>query len=477
MLDDTKDRSVISGCTLEPTAIFRAACRMVVMLALVLIIPSVQAQGGAVNPGPSSTAETAKQSWPLPHEGTKRINRATEGWLTVGGEFRMRWEGRQNMGFRADKDDSYLLTRVRLNLDLHPGQWFRAFIEGQDSRAFGLAVNPHPPTVQDTFDLRQAYIDFFHRRRKGLGFRVGRQELRFGEERLVGAFNFSNTARTFDAARVYYENKAVRLDVFAAAAVRIEDDRFNRRAKGDNFYGVYATFPKLIPKGQWDVYTFWRAQSRLVNEQGRAGDADRVTFGTRMVGTLPAHFDYGIELVGQVGDLAGNEVRAGAAHLLLGYTLADVWAKPRLVGEYNFASGDHNPTDGKIGTFDQLFPTPHARYGYADQVGWRNIHDVHLGVGLKPVDRLGIGFDTRSFWLASRRDAFYGLLGQPVARVVEGARSRHVGREVDISSSIKLTNNFFLEAALGYLFAGAFLKQATPGENASFAYAMFTYRF
>jgi len=93
------------------------------------------------------------------------------------------------------------------------------------------------------------------------------------------------------------------------------------------------------------------------------------------------------------------------------------------------------------------------------------------------VDRLSIGFDTRSFWLASRRDAFYNAAGQPVARVLEGARSRHVGQEVDVSGSIKLTNHFFLEAAFAYLFAGDFLKQATPGENTSYAYGMFTYRF
>ncbi|MBI3950728.1 MAG: alginate export family protein, partial [Acidobacteria bacterium] len=218
-------------------------------------------------------------------------------------------------------------------------------------------------------------------------------------------------------------------------------------------------------------------QKNGLGEQRQAGDADRVTVGTRLVGTLPRHFDYNVELVGQAGDVAGDDARAGAAHLLLGYTLADIWAKPRLVGEYNFASGDSNPTDGEIGTFDQLFPTNHAKYGYADLVGWRNIHDLHFGLLLKPVQRIGLGFDTHSFWLASRRDAFYNATGQPVARVLEGARSRHVGREVDVSGSIKLTNHFFFEAALGYLFAGDFLKQATPGENSSYAYAMFSYRF
>jgi hypothetical protein len=457
-------------------------CRVSANCALLMLVwmslgASAAAQAREGNSDPSPAAGAASPTWRWPHQGIARLNQTTEGWLSVGGEVRLRWEGRHNAGFRAENDDGSLLTRVRLNLDVHPGSWFRAFIEGQDSQVIGLAASPDTPVFQDRFDLRQAYVDFFHRQRKGLGLRVGRQELIFGEERLIGAFNFSNTARTFDAARVYYQNKVVRLDVFGAAVVRIEDERFNRRMKGDNLYGIHATFPNAVPNLRWDVYTLWRAQSRLVNEQRRSGDADRVTFGTRVVGTTRRNFDYGMEAVAQVGDVAGDDVRAGALHVLLGYTLANVRAKPRIVAEYNFASGDDDPTDGKIGTFDQLFPANHAKYGYADLVGWRNIHDVHFGLSLKPVQPLSINFDTRSFWLASRRDAFYNAAGQPVARIVEGARSRHVGQEVDVSGSVKLSGHLFLEAAYAYLFAGDFLKQATPGKNTSYTYGMFTYRF
>ena len=58
---------------------------------------------------------------------------------------------------------------------------------------------------------------------------------------------------------------------------------------------------------------------------------------------------------------------------------------PCVSGEYNYASGDADPTDGTRGTFDQLYPTPHDKYGLADQVGWRNIHHVRAGVELTPV--------------------------------------------------------------------------------------------
>lgn len=449
---------------------------MVVVVAMPLLTLHVYAQEATEHSSSPST-EPHNHTRSLSHQETKQLNQATEEWLSVGGEIRLRWEGRRHAGFRSGNDDGYLLTRFRFHLDVHPGEWFRVYVEGQDAQALGLAGGPDPPVFQDTFDLRQAYIDLFHRQKRGLGLRLGRQELIFGEERLIGAFNWGNTARTFDAVRVYYDTKAIRLDAFAAAVVRIQDERFNRTAKGDNLYGVYAAFPRWIPRGRWEVYTLWRAQSQTVNERGERGDADRVTFGTRLVGKLPHNFDYGVELAGQAGDVAGDRARAWAAHLQLGYTLARVRLKPRFLAEYNFASGDDDPNDGKVGTFDQLFPTNHNKYGIADLVGWRNIHNLRLGLSLKPVDRVGLNVDVHSFWLASRRDALYNAPGRPVARILDGAVSRHVGEEIDLYGSIKLTPYFSLGAGAAHVFAGRFLKQATPGENTSFAYAMASYHF
>jgi len=364
-----------------------------------------------------------------------------------------------------------------VHLDCHPGEWFRAYIEGQDAQALGLAADPDSPPFENTFDLRQAYVDVFHRQRKGFGLRVGRQELIFGEERLIGASDWTNTARTFDAVRLYYENKAVRLDAFAASVVHIEEGRFDRTTKGDRLYGVYTTFLKAIPQGQWDTYAFWRVQSQVSSEEGKAGDADRITLGTRLVGTLPRRFDYGVELVGQVGDAAGDDVRAWASHLQLGYRAVKVPAKPRFLAEYNFASGDDAPTDGKRGTFDQLFPSNHNKYGIADLVGWRNMHNLRLGLSITPVERIDMSVDVHSFWLASRRDALYDASGQPVARILEGITSQHVGQEIDVYGSIRLASFFSLGAGWAHLFADNLLKQVTAGQNTSFGYIAFTYHF
>src|SRR5688572_1409875 len=87
---------------------------------------------------------------------------------------------------------------------------------------------------------------------------------------------------------------------------------------------------------------------------------------------------------------ANSAPTAWAGHWVLGYTLPTVPSKPRLVAEYNYASGDKDPADGQRGTFDQLYPTPHDKYGLADQVGWRNIHNARAGVEFKPSAKLSV---------------------------------------------------------------------------------------
>jgi hypothetical protein len=91
----------------------------------------------------------------------------------------------------------------------------------------------------------------------------------------------------------------------------------------------------------------------------------------------------------------------------MGYTAPAIRYKPRFVLEYNYASGDGDSKDGKRGTFDQLYPTAHDKYGLADQVGWRNIHDARLGVEFKP----------RAKWLVS-----IITIGWPARRMAFTAR-------------------------------------------------------
>src|SRR5204863_880896 len=102
---------------------------------------------------------------------------------------------------------------------------------------------------------------------------------------------------------------------------------------------------------------------------------------------------------------------AYAAFIAGGYTWTESKFTPRMGLEYNFASGDSSPTDGKHGTFENLFPTNHKFYGFMDAFSLQNIHNLRLTASVKPLPRLTLTADYHAFWLADTSDSVYTVAG------------------------------------------------------------------
>jgi hypothetical protein len=431
--------------------------------------PTAQSAQPAEQPPKATPAAPAKvPPWP------NRANELMPGWLRVRGEFRERAEGFSNAGFVDGRDDAYYLSRVRFTATA-TGKVVAGTIQVHDARVGDKSVGPTGAPFKAAFDLRQAFVDLGGATTP-VAARLGRQEIAFGDQRLVGHANWLNSGRTFDAGRVTLRSKAAQIDLFAASVVRILDDEFDKSGNGNRFAGAYASSGRILPRGTAEPYVLWR---RDVNQRAESGGLDslqQVTTGARLVGKLPARLDYNVEMDLQRGSLGPDSVRAWAGHWQLRETLAGSLA-PHLTAEYNYASGDADPADGIRGTFDQLYPTAHDKYGLADQVGWRNIHHVRIGFDITPIKATPVTVNYHSYWLAERRDALYAASGAPLARVAAGAASTRVGQEIDVQVARPLTAQLALSAGYSHLVAGPFLKQATPGASYSGPFAMITYVF
>jgi hypothetical protein len=404
------------------------------------------------------------------------VNEGLPKWLRFSGEVRARVEGFTGGGFKPNNEDAYLLTRLRLNMKVQPTSWLKFVLQGQDAHALWKNVVPVTSTYQDTMDLRLGYVEIGDAEKKTFALRAGRQELAFGEERLIGVADWTNTTRTFDALRGTLRLPIIRLDAFAASVVKIHDGQFNEVTPGTYLYGLYGSTEKLLPKTTVEPFFLWRRTSNLLQETGGRGIMNFGTVGFRWVGKLPMNLDYGTEIARQSGSLGTDSIGAWAGHWVLGYTVPSKW-KPRFSAEYNYASGDKNSTDGHRGTFDQLYPTGHDKYGLADQVGWKNIENLRGGVDLKPSVKWLIKGRYDAWWLADPHDALYDAGSNVVARVANRTAGRFVGQELDISGMYDLTKQWKAGAGFGHIFTGTFLNNATPGEAYNFPYAMLNYKF
>jgi hypothetical protein len=415
---------------------------------------------------------------PIPAPAPPLPNRANEilpSWLRVRGEFRERMEGFVGSGFTNERDDLYWLSRFRFNATVTPTRLVSFSVQAQDARVADKSIGTTGPPFQGPFDLRAAFADIGDATTR-VAARLGRQELAFGEQRLLGHLNWTNTARTFDAARVTIRSSRFNVDLFGGSVVRIDDDQFDKSGNGNRLVGGYGSSAAIVTRSLIEPYVFWKRDINLRTEHNTTDNLNTATIGVRWAGKLPQRIDYGTEMVVQTGSLGPDNVQAWAGHWQL---RAGALTRVPLgfTGEYNYASGDADPTDGTRGTFDQLYPTGHDKYGLADQVGWRNIHHLRTGVDVTPMKALLLIASYHSWWLAERNDALYNAGGAVIARAVGGAVNRHVGQEIDVQASRPITPQLQLSGGYAYIFPGAFLKQTTPGASYGYPYVMATYVF
>ncbi len=236
-------------------------------------------------------------------------------------------------------------------------------------------------------DIRQAYVEFGKPEAPSFLLRVGRQELVFGEQRLIGHLNWTNTARSFDAARLTLQHSKYKVDLFAASVVNLREGTANKSSGGNDIHGAYGSITKVVPNATIEPFVFWRLARGTKTETGLPGKTDRKVYGTRFLGKLPANFDYNLEAAGQTGSVGDGRHSSRGLPRGAGLHAHELQEEAAVVLEYNYASGDETPGDGVQQTFDQLYPTGHDKQGLADQVGWKNIHDLRTGIEYKPTSQ------------------------------------------------------------------------------------------
>jgi alginate export protein len=391
-------------------------------------------------------------------------------WFQVRGEFRARVEGFAGGGF-TENEDGYWMDRFRINASITPSKSLAFVVQAHDARAFRKTVGSQLAPFRDTLDLRMAYGDVGSR----YSVRIGRQELAFGEQRLLGHLAWANVGRSFDGVRGTLRNGFGQIDAFVASVVNIDPEGFDKSGKGNLLAGSYVSVTK-IPRQVVEPYFFWRQARNVTAEVGPVADLHQATTGLRMAGRLPWTLDYSGEIAIQTGSVGADNVGAWAGHSTVGKTIA-VAGRPRVFAEYNYASGDADNVDGERGTFDQLYPTGHDKLGLADQVGWKNIHHARAGLELKLTPKWSTAGSYHSWWLASETDALYSASGAVVARSTAGTAGQYVGYEFDGQVVYAYSPQLQIAGGYAHMVPGEFLRNTTPGRTYKAPYMMVTYVF
>ena len=331
-------------------------------------------------------------------------------------------------------------------------------------------------------DMLQAYLQYDI---ADFAVRIGRQQLVYGDQRLLGHLGWKDVARTFDGVKAMYKTDTVSLDAFAVhpsdigamtPTTAIPNGQSLVTWEDRRLTGVYGTYT-VAPKSGVDAYFInWHHNQQAAIGKGR----NLNTFGTRLFGESDG-FDGTAEAVFQTGTWANNVSQKASAYAVkAGYTF-DTW-KTRVGIEYDYSPGDDkaNATTHK----DFIFPfhTNHAHYGEMDFSSWANMKDINLSLKTSPAKGLTLMGNVHFLSLAEAKGDWINVVG--TGNVFAGAPAytqTKAGTEIDVKLvyNVEAIKGLKLVGLYGIFNPGAAVAERNAGkaDSASFGYLLAQYVF
>ncbi len=441
----------------------------------------------------------------LAEDGPWRLSEAIglPDWLSLGGTHRTRFETLDGQ-FRAGRNggDQVLVLRTTLLGEFHLER-LRLGAEFMDSRAeLADAGTPLNTGFVDVAELLQAYAlytaDDWIESGSTTEIKGGRITMDVGSRRLVARNRFRNTINAFTGIDVTWTGADGRqaralltlpIDRRPKSFAELIDNKqeFDTETADVVFWGAYFGMPALPWGGKGEVYVLGLHESDSADRPTR--NRRLYTPGVRVYRPPnKSAFDYEIESVFQFGtsrtstaatDTTDLNHFAHFQHVELGYSFAAPWS-PRLVGQFDYASGDAEPTDDDNGRFDTLFGVRRFDFGPLGIYGpfaRANIITPGIRLQMKPHPRVTGFVAHRAFWLAEKQDA-WTTAG---VRDAAGATDGFIGQQIEARVRWNiLPGEVQLEAGAAHLFEGDFISDA-PNANgqgdATYAYLQLALTF
>jgi hypothetical protein len=399
-------------------------------------------------------------------------------WATFDVQLRERLEGQSSLDYVSGNGQAYLLSRDYEGLQVRPTKFLTGYIQSIDTHAFGMPPNEIAANMRDVFDCRQAYLEF-HKNVENAPVELyaGRFELKYGGERLVGISDWTNNSRSWDGflGRVGDKN---RLDLFATSVVAVTPVALDKHGAGLTFFGAAGSIGTWVPHIAIEPFVYVKSFPRVESQQGLFGVETIATPGVEAAGTLPNGFNFDGLVAWQRGSYSNDSIAASADYIKAGYISQKVYWKPRLMGEYDYASGNSRQNLFTINTFDQQYPSNHNAFGLTDLFGFQNIKQERINLDLTPVKHVTMLIQQEWLQVASRFDSIYnGAAGTVVKAPTTGFLSGDIGHEFDVSGKWVMTDYLVMNAGVGHFSPGTVMRENAHGAPLTLAYVSLTYRF
>ncbi|MCL1057500.1 alginate export family protein [Shewanella gelidimarina] len=393
-------------------------------------------------------------------------------YLTIGGDYRARYEHYSNQMFALVSDDSSnsRLQRFMLHADLHL-ESSRLFVQLAQYTEDGLTHGPRP-LDESALDIQQA---FYETKTDWGKIKLGRQEFILGSGKKTGVREGPNQRRAFDGINVTIKGASKStFDIFYMQEVQAQKESFKDSSSSDRrLYGVHANaFVTWDNDVSMDLFYYGYNHDRKVYEQG-IGKEQRHSIGTRFYKKIgPIQFDY--ELTYQFGDFEQYDISAWGFASETSLLIENLDWLNEIGVRINYASGDSNSQDGELGTYNALFPNA-AYVSESALFAPGNIKDIQPFANLQIAPNLTVFLGADFLWRASKDDALYVNPGVPIL-TSETSHHSFYGTQFNLTATWQITHFLSLQSFYTHTDVGDFIEES-KGQDSEFFMTSFAVKF
>ncbi len=366
----------------------------------------------------------------------------------IGFSTHARWRGEAD-GRDFDSDTgmgAYSVLRLRSAMTFARDD---VFVKFQVQYPNQIGWNSSNLATDNRVDVHQAYIKAYNFLVDKVSLKIGRMEMKYGAERLVGAVDWSNVGRVFDGFRLRYGCENIKADVFFTKQVERTPAGVETKEPDDNFYGLWIKYKPI----NFNVFAFHNSAAALDNYNVFHTNFNRTTAGIHYKNHYESGFGTMVEAAYQMGTkrdfdpvdgMVDTDIAAWMAVLAVWYQMESS-LNPAIMAGIDMTSGDDPESEDKCEDFDNLYYTGHKWRGHMDYFLLSNpegLQDIFVGVKLKPSDVFGCGLTFHNF--ATSQDYTY----MDENNVEQESTS--LGMEVDADMWYKVKDNMKFKAGLGY---------------------------
>ena len=305
-------------------------------------------------------------------------------------------------------------------------------------------------------DLHQAYFSISNFFKLPLNFKVGRMELSYGSQRLIGAVGWSNVGRSFDGSVLKLITKSVDIDFILARTIE------SGLAADSLDMFVYSAYGDIKGLTNLKIQTF------IIGEHRASIDFNRYTIGLFMGSKKKGKGFYNeLDAAYQLGTQnAIQDISAFMAAYNFSYTF-NTKSKTTLGGGIAYLSGDDGKDASKYKVFNTLYATNHKFYGSMDY--FINIPKNTFDLGLLDIHGKAsiVPFQKGTFTVA-----YHLFNSNEDYTLLNGNTSSSFGSEVDFTLSYKYSKEVKFVGGLSFFTPGDIFKEKKGTDTSTWGYLM-----